>query len=59
MHLRKKHNQEIRAAVQEEIANKSLSQYFDIHEEEFSARCKCCNVEKNIFYGTDALIYHM
>ncbi|XP_011059679.1 PREDICTED: putative uncharacterized protein DDB_G0282133 isoform X2 [Acromyrmex echinatior] len=58
-HLLKYHHQKIRAGVLKEIADKSLSQYFEIHEKEFSARCKCCNVEKNIFFGTDALIHHM
>ncbi|XP_018368651.1 PREDICTED: uncharacterized protein LOC108764769 isoform X2 [Trachymyrmex cornetzi] len=58
-HLRQYHRQKIRADILKEIADKSLSQYFKIHEKEFSARCKRCNVEKNIFYGTDALIHHM
>jgi len=53
------HRQEIRAGVRKEIADKSLSQYFEIHEEEFSAQCKSCNVENDIFYGIDALIHHI
>jgi len=59
IHLQKLHIQEIKAAIYEEIANKSLSQYFEINEENFTARCKCCNAVKNIFYGTDILIHHM
>ena len=58
-HLRQYHRQKIRADILKEISDKSLSQYFEIHEKEFSARCKCCNVEKNIFFGIDALIHHM
>ncbi|XP_018371545.1 PREDICTED: uncharacterized protein LOC108766635 [Trachymyrmex cornetzi] len=57
-HLRQKHSQEIRAVIKKEIAYKSLSQYFEIQEEEFSARCKHCNVEMNIFYGSDVLVRH-
>ncbi|XP_011065545.1 PREDICTED: uncharacterized protein LOC105152795 [Acromyrmex echinatior] len=57
-HLRKEHSQEIRAIVQKKIANKSLSQYFEVDEEKFIAWCKCCNVKLDIFYGTDALIRH-
>ena len=60
MHLQKLHIQEIQAAIYEEIANKSLSQYFEINEENFTAWCKCCNnYGEDIFYGTDALIHHM
>ncbi|KYQ59404.1 hypothetical protein ALC60_01576 [Trachymyrmex zeteki] len=57
-HLQR-HNQEIRAAIQEEIANKSLSQYFKIDEEKFSASCKHCYYKMDIFYGTDELIHHI
>ena len=54
------HIQEIKAAIYDEIANKSLSQYFEFNEENFSAWCKCCyNYEEDIFYGTDALIRHI
>jgi len=58
LHLQS-HRQEIRAGIQKEIANKSLSQYFEIYEEEFSAWCKRCNVKLDIFYGTDALMHHI
>ncbi|KYN16466.1 hypothetical protein ALC57_11336, partial [Trachymyrmex cornetzi] len=58
-HLKKNHNQEIRAIVKEEIAKKSLSQYFEIYEEEFIAFCKRCHVRNDIFYGIDALINHI
>ncbi|KYN16982.1 hypothetical protein ALC57_10754 [Trachymyrmex cornetzi] len=57
-HLQKEHDREIRVALQNEIANKSLSRYYEIHEEQFSARCKRCNVKKDIFYGINALIHH-
>ena len=56
----KRHSQEIRAAIREEITNKSLSQYFEFNEENFSAWCKCCyNYIEDTFYGTDALIRHI
>lgn len=57
-HLVKYHRQEITAAVRKEIENKSLSQYFKFFEEEFNAVCKRCNIDINIFYGTDNLIQH-
>ncbi|KYN15758.1 hypothetical protein ALC57_12056 [Trachymyrmex cornetzi] len=58
-HLRQYHRQKIRASVRKEIADKSLSQYFKIHEEEFSAWCKRCNYKMDIFYGTDDLTHHI
>ncbi|KYM76830.1 hypothetical protein ALC53_12719 [Atta colombica] len=58
-HLRKEHSQEIRVIVQNKIANKSLSQYFEVHEEEFIARYKRCNVKLDIFYETNALMHHI
>ncbi|KYN36408.1 hypothetical protein ALC56_09368 [Trachymyrmex septentrionalis] len=58
-HLQIFHNQEIRAVIEKEIANQALWQNFKIHEEKFTARCKCCNAEKNIFFGTDVLIHHV
>jgi len=57
-HLRVKHSEEIRATIQKEIANKSLSQYFVIYEEQFNARCKNCNRSMDILYGTDVLTHH-
>ena len=58
-HLRQYHRKKIRADVRKEIADKSLSQYFEIHEEEFSAWCKRCNHKMDIFYGTNALTHHI
>jgi len=55
-HLQR-HHQEIITIVRKEIADKSLSQDFEIDEKEFSALCKYCNVKKNIFYGTDVLTH--
>ena len=58
-HLRHRHIHEIKAAIYQEIANKSLSQNFEIDEDILRARCKFCNKESEIFYGTHYLIYHM
>ena len=58
-HLQHCHIQEIKFAVYQEIVNKSLSQNFEINEDKLRARCKFCNKEKQIFYGTDDLIHHM
>ena len=59
-HLLNFHIQEIKAAIYEKNTNKSLSQYFEINEENFTAWCKCCNnYGEDIFYGTDALIHHI
>jgi len=55
-HLQR-HRQEIITIVRKEIADKSLSQDFEIDEKEFSALCKYCNFKKNIFYGTDVLTH--
>jgi len=53
------HHQEIRDTVRKEIADKSLSQYFEIDVEKFNAWCKLCNKNMNIFYGTNVLIHHI
>ena len=58
-HLRQCHLQTIRAMIRKEIANTSLSQYFKINEENFSARCKRCNDKMDILYGTDKLVHHI
>ena len=57
-HLQR-HYQTIRAMVRKEIANMSLSQYFKINEDKFSATCKRCNYNTDILYGTDKLIHHI